>query len=312
VTTEALDPGDPGELRHMQGPGAHADELGGEVVTPVRGHAPGGTVVEPLQPRDLGVEQGVVVEAELLPDPLGVLEDLGGMGVLLGRHVPGLLEERHVDHRRGVALRARIPVPVPGPSEVTALFDDPDVLDAGFPQPGPGDQAGEPTADEGKGDVVGLRFTLGNRCVGVLRIVSKTPAEPAVLVDAVRAEALGPLLGVLALQRVLVEGRFRPLASATPLGWLRLSHSWLSPREPIPGGTVYVGVYTSKCGRNPEDPPPNVKPVSDPKGALAGDEWDYRSDLGGETACLAAFVCPECGAVMGADPHRAGCPVEAP
>jgi len=71
-------------------------------------------------------------------------------------------------------------------------------------------------------------------------------------------------------------------------------------------------VYTSKCGRNPEDPPPNVKPVSDPKGALAGDEWDYRSDLGGETACLAAFVCPECGAVTGADPHRAGGPVEAP
>jgi hypothetical protein len=29
---------------------------------------------------------------------------------------------------------------------------------------------------------------------------------------------------------------------------------------------------------------------------------------GGEAACLAARLCPECGAVLSEDPHRSGCP----
>ena len=53
-------------------------------------------LVVPLEVGDLGVEQRVVVEAELLPDALAVLEDLRRVRVLLGRHVPGLLEQRHV------------------------------------------------------------------------------------------------------------------------------------------------------------------------------------------------------------------------
>ena len=58
-----------------------------------------------LRSGHLGVEQRVVVEAEVLPDALAVLEDLRRVRVLLGRHVAGLLEQRHVDHRRRVALR---------------------------------------------------------------------------------------------------------------------------------------------------------------------------------------------------------------
>ena len=225
VTAEALDPGDPGQLRHdAAGPVPMPTNWAVKLVTPVRGHDDQrGTVVVPLQPRDLGVEQGVVVEAELLPDPLGVLEDLRGMGVLLGRHVPGLLEQRHVDHRRGVALRARIPVPVPGPAEVAALLDDPDVLDAGFPQPGPGDQAGEPTADEGNGDVVGLRLPARHPvCRGPPRSARTRPVSRQVLVVAVRAEALVPLLA-------------RTCARSASLSRAGFD---LSPRRPLLAGCV--------------------------------------------------------------------------
>lgn len=34
----------------------------------------------------------------------------------------------------------------------------------------------------------------------------------------------------------------------------------------------------------------------------------FGDDEGGEPACLAPFVCAECGAVVGPDEHRPGCP----
>ena len=112
------------------------------------------TLVVPLEVGDLGVEQRVVVEVELRADPAAVLEDLGRVRVLLGRHVPGLFEQRHVDERSGVALRARVAVPVPRAAEVAALLDDAHVVDAGFLQPGAGDESGETAADERDRDVV--------------------------------------------------------------------------------------------------------------------------------------------------------------
>jgi hypothetical protein len=71
------------------------------------------------------MEQRVVVQAELRADPLAVREDLRAVHVLLGGHVPGLFQQRHVHHRRGVALRAGVPVPVPGAAEAAAGLHDP-------------------------------------------------------------------------------------------------------------------------------------------------------------------------------------------
>ena len=101
VALEVLDARDARQLGHVQRAGAHAEELGGELVAAVGADDPARAVVVPLEVGDLGVEQRVVVEAELLPDALAVLEDLGRVRVLLGRHVPGLLEQRHVHEARG-------------------------------------------------------------------------------------------------------------------------------------------------------------------------------------------------------------------
>ena len=84
----------------------------------------------------------------MAPDAARVFEDLGAVGVLLARHVPGLLEQRQIHERGGVALRAGVAVPVPGAAEVAALLDDAHVVDAGFVQLGAGDQTGEAAADE--------------------------------------------------------------------------------------------------------------------------------------------------------------------
>jgi len=61
VALEVLDAGDAGELRHVQRSRPDADELGGELVGPVRPHDPPGARGVPLQVGDLGVEQDVVV-----------------------------------------------------------------------------------------------------------------------------------------------------------------------------------------------------------------------------------------------------------
>jgi hypothetical protein len=59
----------------------------------------------------------------------GVLEDLRGAGVPFRRHESGLLEERKVRVRLHIAHAARVPIPVPGATEVTCLLDDPEVGD---------------------------------------------------------------------------------------------------------------------------------------------------------------------------------------
>ena len=94
----------------------------------------------------------------MLGDALAVLEDLGCVRVLLARHVAGLLEQREVDERRRVALRAGIAVPVPVAADVAALVDDPHVVDAGLLEPGAGDEPGEPAADERHGHLVEQRI----------------------------------------------------------------------------------------------------------------------------------------------------------
>ena len=121
----------------------------------------------------LGVEQRVVVEAEMAADALAMLQDFRRVRIFLGRAMAGLFEQRHVDHRGGVALRAGIAVPVPGAAEIAALLDDAHILDAGLDQPRAGDQAREAAADEGEGDVVGLRFARREGRVGVVEIVGE-------------------------------------------------------------------------------------------------------------------------------------------
>jgi hypothetical protein len=170
-------------------------------------HDPARVLVAPLEIGDLGVEEGVVVEPEVLGDALAVLEDLRRVGVLLAGHVPGLFEQRHVDERRRVAHGARVPVPVPRAAEVAALLDDANVVDPRLLQPSAGDETGEPATDEGDGHVVGLRLPLGDRRVGIVQVMGQLILQLDVLVVAVRTEALRPLLCVLLLEGIEVDRR---------------------------------------------------------------------------------------------------------
>ena len=96
------------------------------------------------------------------------------MGIFLGRAMAGLLEQRHIDHRGGVALRAGIAVPVPGAAEIAALLDDAHIVDAGLDQPRAGDEARKAAADKGEGHVVGLGLAGRERACTGLRDSART------------------------------------------------------------------------------------------------------------------------------------------
>ena len=154
---------------------------------------------------DLGLEQRVFVEAEVLADALAVREDLRRMRVLLRRHVAGLFEQRQVDQEARVALRAGISVPVPGAAEVAALLDDPDVLDANFRQPRCGGEPGKTATDESEGDVIGFRRARRDRRIGIVEIVRELPRDPQVLIVAVGTQPLVALLQILLAEPLLVD-----------------------------------------------------------------------------------------------------------
>ncbi|MHC2243038.1 hypothetical protein ACVJH7_002345 [Bradyrhizobium elkanii] len=189
----------------MQRAGADADILRGEGVAPRGADDPARLRRVPIEARHLGVEQRVVIEIELPADPLAVREDLGRMRVFLRRHVAGLFEQRHVDHRRRVALRAGIPVPVPGAAEIAALLDDADILDPGLGQPRRSGEPGEAAADEGEGDVVGLRRALNDRRVGIVEIMRELALDLEILVVAVGTQPLVAFLLILQAQPRLVD-----------------------------------------------------------------------------------------------------------
>ena len=52
----------------------------------------------------------------------------------------------------------------------------------------------------------------------------------------------------------------------------------------------------------PTDQPGNPHPGS------PGPRWPQPLDEGGDPACWAGVLCPECGAVLDGGPHRQGCP----
>ena len=120
-------------------------------------------VLVPLGAGHRGVEQAVVVEAELLRHLLAVLEDLEARRELHRREVLHLLQQREVRVGLDVAGDARVAVPVPGAADVAAPLAEADVVEAGLGELVPQQQTGEAGADDEDVALVGQGFTLDRR-----------------------------------------------------------------------------------------------------------------------------------------------------
>ena len=75
VAGEVLDPWDARQLRLVQNPSRQHEELGGQLVAPVRGHGPSPVLLAPLGTGDIGLEQRSWVEIECPSEMLAVFED---------------------------------------------------------------------------------------------------------------------------------------------------------------------------------------------------------------------------------------------
>ena len=241
----ALEVRDPGHLRQLRlgqcAVGAHED-ASAEPVAAVGGDLPSLGLLVPLRVGGAGLEVGLVVEVVVPADALGVLEDLGAVGVPLAGDVPGLLEQRHVDVRFDVALDARVAVPVPGTAEVAAVLDDPEVLDAVLREVGTGGQPPEPASQDQGVELLGDRLAgdrVGER-IGVvhleevlqaLELGQLVPAQAGLLV---RLETLTEVVGV----EIDVEGDLRFGEGEGHAGVLRRR---VRPR----GGVPWTGCRTN-------------------------------------------------------------------
>ena len=127
---------------------------------------PAGFVV-PHRPGDRGVEQGIGHEVESVSDCLQMLPNLFAERVAPGRDVVEFLQHRKVLVGLDVAHHARIAIPVPGATDATGGFDDPDPLDTGFAQVSAGEDTGVAAADDDHVGVVADRVPVCIRGEGV-------------------------------------------------------------------------------------------------------------------------------------------------
>ncbi len=207
MTRERIDAWDAGELGSVEGAIAHDEESRRHPVAPIGVDGPAQSGVVPRNARHLRRQARALVQIELPGDAPAVFEDLGGAGVLLAGHVRGLLEQRKVDVGLDVTLRARVPVPVPGASEVATLLNDAKVVDARLRESCAGDESGETTADDGDPHIVGQGWAIDRLRVGVLQVGFERTRHLDVLIVAVPPDPLVAFEPVLLAQRVGVEFR---------------------------------------------------------------------------------------------------------
>jgi len=138
-------------------------------------------------------------------DPLGVAEDLRREGVLLTWPVPGLFEQRKVDHRRRIAHRTRVTVPVPGTANVTASLDDANSCDPGLRKAGPRHESREAATDDRDRYFVRQRRTVKGLDVAVVQEVGEWTSRLKVLVIPIRAQPFLPLVSILCPQRAPID-----------------------------------------------------------------------------------------------------------
>jgi len=121
-----------------------------------------------------------------------VLEDFVYVRILFLRNVSELLEQRQITVGFDVALRAGIVIPVPGPAEVAAGLDYPEVADTGLFEPSTGEQTREAAADNNYLDLIRQRFA--NKAPLEVRVIfcvmGELPGQLDVLRFTIVAEGL--------------------------------------------------------------------------------------------------------------------------
>src|SRR5580704_14090169 len=206
VALVALDAGNAGELRPVQRPVGHDDEARAHAVAAIGRDDPSAFLFAPGDRLDRRLEARVAIQIELLTDAPRVREDFRRERVLLLRDVAGLLEQRQIDVRLDIALRAGIAVPVPGAAEVSALLNHADALHARLAQTRTRQQPAKAAADYHDIDrVIQRRPGEAGSDVGVVDVTAEVAFHFDVLFVAVGADALVAFFPILRAKRIGIE-----------------------------------------------------------------------------------------------------------
>ena len=106
VAFEFLDTGNPRQLGLVQWPARHDHKARLEHVAAIGSNRPTPRLIVPTRLLDPGLEAGFLVKMEVLPDPLGMGENLRREGVSFLRDIAGLFQERQIKIALDVALSA--------------------------------------------------------------------------------------------------------------------------------------------------------------------------------------------------------------
>jgi hypothetical protein len=145
----------------------------------------------------------------MLGDAAAVGEDFPALGVLLGRDIAELFQQRHVNVRFDVAGDSRIAIPVPGTADVGGLVDQPDIVDPELFQSCAYEQSAETGTDNR--DV----YRIGDGIAG------KAGIGPRILTEARERARYFHVLG-------------DPVRTQAPVAFLRVFLAQLSRIEPQP------------------------------------------------------------------------------
>src|SRR6056297_1345084 len=203
----------------MQRAGAQPHVLCRERVTTIGLNTPGAGGFVPVKGCDSGVQKRVIVQSILPGYALAVCEDLRRMGIFFRRHMPGLFQQRHVDHRRCVTLSPRVPVPVPGTAEITRLVDDSHVANATLRQTRAGDKTGKTTTDKREGDVIALWLPCLHRQIRVVEKMRELVLQALVLGDSVWPQTLVAFFTLLALEGCFIGSASHPPPPSERQSW---------------------------------------------------------------------------------------------
>src|SRR5271163_3626918 len=205
MALELLDALNGRQLRTIERTGRHHHETRTNFVAAVGRDNPARRLLVPSQLAHIGLEQRVLIQIVMLCDTLRMLVDLRREGVFFPRYVAELFDQRQVAVTFDVALSARIAVPVPGPAEIAAGFDDVNILNAGFMKARTREQSTEAATNDDYIDVLLERFALDRFDVWIVEVMRELAGDFDILRVAVGADALVALAQVLLAQGIRIE-----------------------------------------------------------------------------------------------------------
>ncbi len=103
----------------------------------------------------------------MVTNSLGMLKYFRRIGVLLLRHVANFIKQGQVTVGFDIALSTRVAIPVPGTAEITTGFNNADIFNSSFFEPGGGHQPTEPSTDDGNSNIKTERIAIDLLHIGV-------------------------------------------------------------------------------------------------------------------------------------------------